>query len=172
MNQELLIRPMNESDVAKMGRQFTFPWSNPEKTAQTWKNYYEEQQQGLRSVILLEMGEILGYGSLLRESRYPFFLNLAIPEVHDLWIDQKYRRQGFGKTLIKAIEQRAKEENYLQIGLGVGLYKDYGQAQRLYISLGYIPVGEGITYKSQTAIAGESYLLDDDLLLWLIKTLR
>ena len=51
----------------------------------------------------------------------------------------------------------------------MGLYKDYGPAQKLYSKLGYSPDGNGITYKGQPAIAGQSYVLDDDLILWLTK---
>ena len=29
------------------------------------------------------------------------------------------------------------------VGIGVGLYEDYGPAQRLYIKRGYIPDGKG-----------------------------
>lgn len=52
----------------------------------------------------------------------------------------------------------ASQEGYNEIGVGVGLYRDYGQAQQLYFQLGYIE-GNGITYKGQSAI------------LWMIKPL-
>lgn len=169
---DLLIRPMNESDIAKIVSRYSFPWSTPEKTKALWDTYYQEQQAGIRTVALLaENHEILGYGSLLRKSEYPFFLSSNIPEINAIWIDEDHRRKGLGTALIKWLEELASRENYNQIGIGVGLYRDYGPAQQLYFQLGYIPDGNGITYKGQSTIPGQPYSLDDDLILWLIKTL-
>lgn len=61
------------------------------------------------------------------------------------------------------------------VGIGVGLYGGsdggYGAAQKLYVRRGYIPDGEGITYNYQHAIPGNSYSLDDDLVLMCTKKL-
>lgn len=78
---------------------------------------------------------------------------------------------GHGKKVIQYLEALARKEQYQHIGIGVGLYQDYGQAQRLYIQLGYIPDGKGVTYKYLPAVPGASHPLDDDLLLWLKKDL-
>jgi len=59
--------------------------------------------------------------------------------------------------------------HYKQIGIGVGLYKDYGCAQKLYVHLGYVPDGYGVTYKYQPVVPGNSYPVDDDLVIWLKK---
>ncbi|MGA8163600.1 MAG: hypothetical protein WB791_01080 [Waddliaceae bacterium] len=77
-----------------------------------------------------------------------------------------------GKVLIKWLEDLANQEGYDQIGIGVGLYRDYGPAQKLYFQLGYVPDGNGITYKDQPTVPGQAYPLDDDLILWLMKPLR
>ncbi len=53
----------------------------------------------------------------------------------------------------------------------MGLYRDYGPAQQLYFQLGYLPEGNGITYKGQPTTPGQSYPLDDHLILWLVKVL-
>lgn len=170
---DLLIHPMSENDIAKIVSRYSFPWSTPEKTKTLWDTYYREQQDGIRTVAVLEKNhEILGYGSLLRKPECPFFGENNIPEINAIWIDETKRRQGFGKALIKWLEKLASQEGYDQIGIGVGLYRDYGPAQKLYFQLGYVPNGNGITYKGQPAIAGQSYPLDDDLLLWLIKPLN
>lgn len=171
-NKGLLIRPMNENDIPKIVSRYSFPWSTPEKTKALWDTYYQEQQDGIRTVAVLERDhEILGYGSLLRKSECPFFLSSNIPEINAIWIDENYRRQGLGKALIKWIENLATQEGYHQVGIGVGLYRDYGPAQRLYFQLGYIPDGNGITYKGKPTEPWQNYRLDDDLLLWLVKAL-
>lgn len=89
-----------------------------------------------------------------------------------LWVEGDLQKKGFGTVLIKWIENLASQEGYNKIGIGVGLYRDYGPAQRLYFQLGYLPEGNGITYKGEPTIAGQSYPLDDDLLLWLVKPLN
>jgi len=166
------IRRIDTADVEKIVERFTFPWSTPEKTQKIWDTYLHEHKEGKRTIAILEHSrEILGYGSLLRKSQYPLFSDANIPEVNAIWIDQSYRKKGLGTALIRWIERLAFEEGYQQIGIGVGLYRDYGPAQRLYFLLGYIPDGNGITYKGNPTIPGESYPLDDDLLLWLIKPL-
>lgn len=170
--QHVLIRPLHKSDIQKIASQYSFPWSTPEKTKTLWDTYYQEQEDKIRTVAVIERdGEILGYGSLLRKSQCPFFLCSNIPEINAIWIDEDHRKQGLGTALIEWLEDLAGHEGYNQMGIGVGLYHDYGPAQRLYFQLGYIPDGNGITYKGQPTVAGQTYPLDDDLLLWLVKIL-
>lgn len=65
----------------------------------------------------------------------------------------------------------ARKEGYQEVGIGVGLYKDYGTAQRLYVQMGYIPDGMGVTYKSSYITPREQYPVDDDLIFWMKKSL-
>ncbi len=58
-----------------------------------------------------------------------------------------------------------------EIGIGVGLYKDYGSAQRLYCKKGYIPDGHGVQYQYQPVAPGSMIRADDDLLLFFTKNL-
>lgn len=170
--QHICIRPLQQADISKIVIRYGFPWSTPEKTKTLWETYYQEQKDKIRTVAVIEKdGEILGYGSLLRKSECPFFLSKNIPEINAIWIDEDHRRQGLGTALIKWLEDLARSEGYKQIGIGVGLYRDYGPAQQLYFQLGYSPDGNGITYKGQPTVAGQTYLLDDDLIFWLVKSL-
>jgi ribosomal protein S18 acetylase RimI-like enzyme len=171
--ENLLIRSMNANDIAKIVSRYSFPWSTSERTKTLWDTYYQEQKDKVRTVAVIEKdGEILGYGSLLRKPECPFFAQRNIPEVNAIWIDEDHRRKGLGTALIKWIENLACQEGYNEMGIGVGLYRDYGPAQQLYFQLGYIPEGNGITYKGQPTTPGQSYPLDDDLLLWLVKPLN
>ena len=171
--QDPLIRSLHKADIPKIVSRYSFPWSTPEKTKTLWDTYYQEQEDKVRTVAVIEAnGEILGYGSLLRKPECPFFAQRNIPEVNAILIDEEHRRKGLGMALIKWIENLASQEGYNEIGIGVGLYRDYGPAQQLYFQLGYLPEGNGITYKGQPTIAGQSYPLDDDLLLWLVKPLN
>lgn len=171
-SQGIHIRPLHKTDIPKIISRYSFPWSTPEKTKSLWETYYQEQENKIRSVAVIEKnGEILGYGSLLLNPECPYFFSQNIPEINAIWIDENYRRQGLGKALIKRLENLAKAKGYHQIGIGVGLYRDYGPAQQLYFQLGYIPDGNGITYKGQSTLAGQTYPLDDELILWLKKEL-
>jgi GNAT superfamily N-acetyltransferase len=169
---DILIHNMTKEDIASIVDSFTFSWSNHEATLEKWNGYFQEQQKNIRTVFLLKKrNEICGYASFLRESDYPHFKNAHIPEIHDLWIASQHRKNGYGKMLVNHLEQFAFKEGYEQIGLRVGLYQDYGSAQRLYIQQGYVPDGIGITYENQPVIPGKSYPIDDELVLGLTKTL-
>ena len=75
------------------------------------------------------------------------------------------------RKVIQYLEEAARAGNHKQLGIGVGLYKDYGQAQKLYVQMGYTPDGMGVTYKYQPVVPGKSYFVDDDLVIWLKKDL-
>jgi GNAT superfamily N-acetyltransferase len=165
------IRPLHSQDIEALGDLY-FPWSTLEETVEKWTRYFEEQAKGTRIACIVEQqGKIMGYGNLLPYSEYPHFRNNNIPEIHDIWIYEENRKQGLATVLIAYLEQLAKQQGYAQVGIGVGLYRDYGPAQRLYFRLGYKPDGEGITYKHSPVIPGEKYPIDDDLILWLTKSL-
>lgn len=169
---KLLVRPLQDGDIQTLGDLF-FPWSTRDKTLEKWTRYLSEQEQGIRTAWVIEyQGEIAGYGSLIRDSEYVPFKELGIPEINDVWIYEQFRKRGFGAFLIEYLEKFAKSQGHRRIGIGVGLYRDYGQAQRLYFDLGYKPDGRGVTYKCETVIPGESYPVDDDLVLWLVKDLH
>ena len=165
------VRPLLQQDIQILGDLY-FPWSTREKTIEKWTSYLEEQTTGNRLSYIVEyQGKIMGYGHLLPHSEYPHFKNQNIPEINDVWIYEPYRKQGLGTLLISHLEQKAKELGYDQVGIGVGLYRDYGAAQKLYFQLDYTPNGEGITYKHLPVVPGDSYPVDDELILWLIKCL-
>lgn len=66
-----------------------------------WDTYYQEQKDKVRTVAVIEKNdEILGYGSLLRKSEFPFFAQRNIPEINAIWIAEDHRRKGLGTLLI------------------------------------------------------------------------
>lgn len=63
-----LIRSLRKTDIPKIVSRYSFPWSTSEKTQILWDGYYQEQENKVRTVAVIEKdGEILGYGSLLRK---------------------------------------------------------------------------------------------------------
>jgi GNAT superfamily N-acetyltransferase len=170
---ELVLHILQKKDLLDIIKTFTFPWSSPQATQEKWQRYYLEQQTNIRTVCIAKTGdEFIGYGSLLNNTEYPEFKTLGIPEINDVWISAEYRGNGFGKRLIQRLEAIALKENYKQVGIGVGLYKDYGFAQKLYVRMGYIPDGNGVTYKYQSVTPGDSYPVDDDLIIWFKRDLQ
>lgn len=115
--------------------------------------------------------DFAGFVNVIFESLYPYFKANNIPEINDLLVVPKYRNQGVAKRLIDESEGFAAK-SYSKIGLGVGLYKDYGAAQRLYFRNGYIPDGNGLMYNNQEVKPGSQVRVDDDLLIYLYKQLK
>jgi GNAT superfamily N-acetyltransferase len=142
------------------------------KSDRRWTRYLAEQADGLREVLVAEAAQaIVAYGSLAWVSQNPAFRGAGIPEIQDLVVAESYRRAGLGARMVRALEDRARTAGYRKVGLGVGLYRDYGPAQRLYWRLGYIPDGQGISYKNVTARPMSSVTVDDHLVLWLVRDL-
>jgi GNAT superfamily N-acetyltransferase len=164
------IRPIQSEDVKVIITDFCPPWSTKEDFTKTWENFFRQHEAHIRTVAVVEKGgEIAGYGSLLRQSECPYFKN--IPEINTLWIGEKYRGQGLGTKLIGWLEQLAKKEGYVNIGIGVGLYEDYGAAQKLYHKLGFKSIGHAVTYKGEPVKPGEKYPMDDELIFRMSKEL-
>jgi GNAT superfamily N-acetyltransferase len=116
--------------------------------------------------------KIVGYGFYNRAPKYQLYKRLNIPEIQDLNIDAHYRQQGLATALIQKIEACAKKENYENIGISVGLTKEYGPAQRLYFKLGYQPDGFGLTYDRLPVTHGQPVLANNDLCLMMIKNFQ
>jgi RimJ/RimL family protein N-acetyltransferase len=170
MSDNVIIRNLCAEDIERLAHTFMAPWSDFETTRKLWQKNFEEQKAGIRTACLLEKGDsLLGYGSLLRSSEYSYFRDNQIPEINAIWIGEASRRQGLGRRLIEHLEALARQEGYKTVGIGVGLYRDYGAAQKLYFKMGYSPDGNGITYKCSPVVPGENYPIDDDLVFWLIK---
>ena len=83
----------------------------------------------------------------------------------------KYQRKGIGQCLMEASERIAAQHGDT-VCLGVGLCKEYGTAQRMYIKRGYIPDGSGVWYQDKQCVQYETVCtVDDDLVLYLYKKL-
>lgn len=164
------IVPFTDDHVSLLQEAFCgSPWNKP---SDLFVDYLREQKSKERLVWLaLTESKACGYVTLKWKSLYAPFLIKGIPEVSDLNVVPKFRCRGIGAALVEIAEKAAKENNCSLIGLGVGLYKDYGYAQKLYIKRGYIPDGEGVTYGFHAIKPGEKVILDDNLNLWLQKKL-
>lgn len=174
MKNQIQIRPLIREDIAAISEAFNeIGWNKP---ATLFERYLKEQEAGERLVWVAHFkGEFAGYITLKWQALYPSFKDQNIPEIMDLNVLPVYRKMGVGSLLLDCAEKEALTKSQI-IGIGVGLYAGedggYGAAQRLYIRHGYIPDGKGVTYNYEPTIPGNSYPLDDDLVLWFTKKLN
>lgn len=170
LNANLTIKVLSADDILTIVDAFTKSnWT--EKPASLFEKYLEEQDKRERIVWLAFCdNKFAGYVTLKWQSMYKPFFKENIPEIVDLNVLPEFRNQGFATYLIDKCEAMAATKSD-EVGIGVGLYSDYGAAQRLYVKLEFVPDGKGATYHYKPVVPGEKYALDDDLIIWFTKKL-
>ena len=113
----------------------------------------------------------IGYVRAVRESAYAGFQRCGIPLVRQVAVAGPFRRQGVAILLMDAAEQLALEPGIATLGITVGLFDEYGPAQRLYGQRGYAPDGRGACRRQRPLSKGMQVTMDDDLIIWLTKDL-
>lgn len=171
--QSIATKPMEVSDIPILVN--AFQKANWQKPYVLFEGYHQEQQQSERVVwVAYVQDQIAGYVTLKWASHYEPFAHKGVPEIMDLNVLPAFRELGVGSALLTAAEGKAASQCDV-VGIGVRLYGGpdggYEQAQRLYVSRGYIPDGLRVTYGYKPSIPEETYPLDDDLILWFTKKL-
>ena len=169
MEDQILIRAIQKSDCAEIPRQFDKQgWNKPESQ---FLKYVALQESGERDVIVAEVNAAFaGYLTIKWESDYLPFKAKNIPEIVDFNVLKKFQRRGIGTQLMDEAERRIKARSNFA-GIGFGLFEDYGAAQILYVKRSYIPDGRGIVKDSKPIKYGAEVLVDDSLVLYLVKAL-
>ena len=81
-------------------------WNKPKSTYET---YFQEQSNGIRSVIVAkDNGKFCGYVTIKWKSDYDSFARRNIPEISDLNVLPTYRKHGIGTALLNVCEAMAK----------------------------------------------------------------
>ncbi|HEY32826.1 MAG TPA: GNAT family N-acetyltransferase [Dehalococcoidia bacterium] len=141
-------------------------WDN---RTSTLKRYLTEQDKGERTVLVAYSDRnFAGYVTIMWKSNYPPFAEQEIPEINDLIVLPVFRRHGIASALMNEAENRISERTRVA-GIGVGMFQDYGAAQRMYILRGYVPDTLGLFYKGQHVKLGQEVHVDDELILYLTK---
>lgn len=169
MNKDLTIRLLQSQDINLISAAFqAIGWHKPPSL---YEGYLAEQNEGWRVVLVaLVKGVFAGYVTINWQAFHPPFREQRIPEIADFNVLPLFRRRGIGTALMDEAERRISERSPMA-GIGVGLYADYGAAQRMYVLRGYVPDGRGLSYKGRQVLGGEKVAVDDALTLHFTKRL-
>ena len=163
------LRCLTQNDIPLIVSAFSeIGWDKP---ISLYQKYLEEQEKGERCVwVAFKEDDFAGYVTLKWQSNYPSFREKSIPEISDLNVLPKFRKQGLASTLLDLAEAETRTRSP-KVGIGFGLLADYGDAQKLYIKRGYSPDGLGITSHYEAISYGDQVCVDDELVLWFTKGL-
>lgn len=166
------IRDLQDEDVDHLERVFAAAYEHVMAPSRWQAMLAGVRDQTRLCVVAEEKDKILGICSLIFECDYKHFRNAGIPEINALDVLPSRRKEGIATAIVRHLEDRARALGYKTIGIGTGLYADYGPAQRLYAGLGYVPDGRGITYDCEAVMPGTLVRIDDDATLWLTRSLQ
>ena len=167
---EFHVRTPGREDIDWMTSSFEgMGFSKPEGH---FGKYIEEQTAGLITVFCAETreGNYVGHLKLVWNPDYSHFRKHDIPEIQDLNVLPQFRRMKAGTMLVDRAEETVRAKRS-RVGIGFALYSDYGPAQRMYVRRGYVPDGQGVSYRNLRVAPGENVSVDDDLVLFLVKDL-
>ena len=167
----LIIRDMEAADAQIL---------NDEYTAQGWHpdiDYYhmrmrEHAEGKCVALTAVYQGHPAGAVYVYFSAQEGPFKGKGWPEIVDFGVLQKYQRKGIGNRMMDTAE-RIAAQHADTVCLGVGLCREYGTAQRMYVKRGYIPDGSGVWYQNKQCVQYETICtIDDDLVLFLSKRLH
>jgi GNAT superfamily N-acetyltransferase len=166
----IVVHTLEKEDVSALSASFGVYDKN--KSIQLFEKYYLEQKGGDIICLVANVDNLdIGYLTVCWKSLYDSFSRRAIPEIKDLNVLPHYRGKGYGARLMAHAEEIISEKSDFA-GIGVGLYSDYGIAQRMYVRRGYVPDGLGLMYKYQKVDPGSRVKVDDDLTIMFTKRLN
>lgn len=167
---EMTIRKMIKEDTRNLKKGFEEQgWK---RDTQLFENYFEEQKQNKRVVIVAEYkGSVAGYVTLMPHAKHGPFSKKGYPEISDFNVFIQYQNKGIGNELLTYCEKLAASISEM-VTIGVGLHAGYGPAQRLYVKRGYIPDGSGVWYQDKPLEMHADCKNSDDLVLYLSKKIE
>lgn len=167
---DILIRDMVESDPEVITH---------EEHLQGWihqkKEKYEQRLKDVAdnkcvALVAEYKGEVAGYFNIYPNTMCGLYAGKGFPELIDLGVFKKFRNHGIGNILMQVAEDIAKKYADTVI-IGVGLHRDYGAAQRMYVKRGYVPDGSGIWWQGKPLEPYTDLKNDDEAALYMSKKL-
>lgn len=169
-DEKLVIRTMEEADGPVFVKEYTAQGWHPDIAG--YQMRMKDQAEGkCIALTAVYQGCPAGFVYLYLTVREGPFRGKGWPIIVDFSVLQKYQRKGIGSKLMDTAEQIAAD--YADtVCLGVGVCKEYGAAQRMYVRRGYIPDGSGVWYQDKQCVQYETVCtVDDDLILYFSKAL-
>ena len=163
------VRPLEENDTEAI----RFAWEKAYELDRVSLigRYLDQQSKGERLVLAaFTDGEFAGHITVLWQADYPPFAKQEIPLIQDLNVLPKFRRRRIATALVDRAEKQIRKRSKV-VGIGVGMYADYGPAQRMYALRGYVPDGRGLSHLNKPVTPGKNVPVDDDLVLYMTKKL-
>ena len=166
---DIAVQPVGDGNSESTVR-FLIEWvSDGEVEARSYVADHAEPDGA--SLIATDGSDVIGYVAIVWESNYAGFRSRGVPLVHQVAVAELFRRQGVATLLMDAAEQLVRDRGIATLGITVGLFDEYGPAQRLYGRRGYIPDGRGACRGQRPLSKGMHVAMDDDLIIWLTKDL-
>jgi GNAT superfamily N-acetyltransferase len=163
---EISVRSLVPADVDEL----TAVFSDWPKERELFERYAALVATGAKDVVIATAdAAIVGFLTIDWTSHYPAFAAAGIPEVVDFNVIAAARRHGIGTRLMDEAERRIAERSPIA-GIGVGMYADYGSAQRMYVKRGYVPDGAGLVVDGIAPAPGSTIVLDDSPALMFTKS--
>ncbi len=176
--QELAEQPLEISDLGAADDvaqsavlHFIADWVTGD--ADSAREHIADHADGGGTTLVATIGEdVAGLVTVRWRSENPDFAERGIPLVHQVSVAEQFRRRGIASALMDAAEAAATAGSKPTIGITVGLFDEYGPAQRLYAKRGYVPDGRGACKGRVPLRQGETVVVDHDLIVWLTKDLQ
>ena len=166
---DIAVQPVGEGNSESAVR-FLIEWvSDGEAEARRYLADHAEPDGA--SLIATSGPDVIGYVAIVWESSYAGFRSRGIPLVHQLAVPGPFRLRCVATLLMDAAEQLARDRGIATLDITVGLFDEYGPAQRLYGWRGYVPDGRGACQGQRPLRKGMQVIMDDDLIIWLTKDL-
>jgi GNAT superfamily N-acetyltransferase len=165
------VREATKNDIVHIDTAFSeMGWAKPEGY---FAGLVESAAAGDLCFLIAETDarQYAGHLKIVWRPAYAGFRDEGIPEIQDLNVLPRYRRRGVATRLMDAAEELIRGRCD-RVGIGFGLYADYGAAQRMYVKRGYLPDGRGAMVAEKPVVPGGTVKIDDELILYLIKELE
>ncbi len=167
---DILIRDMVETDPQIItDEEHLQGWTH--QKIEKYLQRLEDARAGKCVALIAEYkGKVAGYFNVYPNSQGGSFGGKGLPELVDFGVLKKYRNHGIGNTLMQVADDIA--HRYAKIVyLGVGLHKDYGAAQRMYIKREFIPDGSGLWWNGKNIEPYADLKNDDETAIYMSKEL-
>ena len=162
------IRPMRSEDVLNICRADS---DESDGFKEYLQKHIERQGKGECAALVADYdGNIAGHVYVYFQCRWGGMKNQGLPAVVDLKVFRQYRGHGVGSALMDEAERIAGQYSDV-VYLDVGLNKEYGIAQQMYVRRGYVPDGNGVYYRQEVCSVDADCKNNDELTLCLIKQL-